>query len=92
MCSFFKARDFENAVECYSKALDLCPFGEDSHYARSVFYGNRAQCFLSMGEPEDAILDCDDALKLQPRFVKALMRRSQAHENLGHLEDALAGE
>lgn len=32
--------------------------------------------------------DCTDALKLDPTYVKALMRRAAAREELGRLEDA----
>ena len=87
---FFKAGDLDAAVRCYTRALDLCPFGEDSDYARSVYHGNRAQCYLSLKLYQEAIYDCDDAIHFQPRFLKALMRRAQAKEQLDQLEDALA--
>lgn len=34
--------------------------------------------------------DCSLALELQPKYVKALMRRSQAYERQDKLEEALA--
>ena len=44
----FKAGDYEQAIDCYTSALDLCLFAEEHRYARSVYYGNRAQCWLSL--------------------------------------------
>ena len=87
---FFKATDYESAVDCYTRAVDLCPFGEEHDYARSVYHGNRAQGYLSLSLFEDAVDDCDAAVRLQPRFVKAFMRRAQAKEALGRLEEAVA--
>ena len=38
--------------------------------------------------PQDAVEDCSAALSLQPDYVKALVRRSAAHEKLENLEQA----
>jgi mitochondrial import receptor subunit TOM70 len=58
-----------------------------------VFYSNRAACYVSMEPPqhEKVVEDCDEALKLDSRYVKALNRRGTALEALGRLEDALRG-
>lgn len=42
-------------------------------------------CFV-----QDAVSDCNQALQLQPEYVKALMRRSSAYEKLDDLEGAIA--
>jgi mitochondrial import receptor subunit TOM70 len=33
--------------------------------------------------------ECDKAIRLDPVYVKALIRRSKANENLGNLEESL---
>lgn len=38
------------------------------------------------------IEDCDAALRLDPKYIKALNRRAMALEGLGRLEEALRGE
>ena len=47
---------------------------------------------LYQGKYEDAIKDCTNALELNPNYVKALLRRGEAHEKLEHFEEAIAGK
>ena len=58
-----------------------------------VFYSNRAACYVSMEPPEHekAVADCDEALKRDSHYVKALNRRATALEALERYEEALRG-
>lgn len=58
-----------------------------------VFYSNRAACYVSMDPPqhEKAVADCDEALKRDSHYVKALNRRATALEALERYEEALRG-
>ncbi len=58
-----------------------------------VFYSNRAACYVSMEPPQHEIViaDCDEALKLDSHYVKALNRRGTALEALERYEEALRG-
>ncbi|KAJ2159638.1 TOM (translocase of outer membrane) complex component [Coemansia sp. RSA 552] len=78
---FFQAKRYEKAIELYTQALR---FAEDP-----VFYSNRAACHAAAGDREAVIEDCTSALKLEPRYVKALMRRAQAYENINNFREAL---
>ncbi|KAI8008793.1 hypothetical protein LOK49_LG07G03286 [Camellia lanceoleosa] len=42
------------------------------------------------GKYEDTIKDCMEALELNPNYLKALLRRGEAHEKLEHFEEAIA--
>jgi tetratricopeptide (TPR) repeat protein len=44
------------------------------------------------GKFEDTIKECSKALELNPSYMKALVRRGEAHEKLEHFEEAIAGE
>lgn len=46
-----------------------------------------------MQPPENdlVVADCDEALRLDPRYVKALNRRATALEALGRFEESLRG-
>jgi tetratricopeptide (TPR) repeat protein len=46
---------------------------------------------LSPPKLELVVQDCDEALKLNPDYVKALNRRATALEQLGQYENALRG-
>lgn len=57
---------------------------------RAVYHGNRAACYIKLEQWEAAVDDCTSALETQPRYVKALSRRMQAHEQLDQLSEAVA--
>ncbi|KAJ1963136.1 TOM (translocase of outer membrane) complex component [Dipsacomyces acuminosporus] len=78
---FFQAKRYAKAIELYTQALR---FDEDP-----VFYSNRAACYAAEDSHEKVIEDCSSALKLEPRYVKALMRRAQAYENTDRFRDSL---
>jgi tetratricopeptide (TPR) repeat protein len=44
------------------------------------------------GKFEDTIKECSKAIELNPSYMKALVRRGEAHEKLEHFEEAIAGE
>lgn len=60
--------------------------------ADPIFYSNRAACYANLGQNERVVQDCNDALKLDPVYVKALNRRAHAFEKLDNLENALYGK
>lgn len=84
---YFRAEDFDNALEAYSRAIDLCPL--DNKNEMAIFYGNRAACYFSIQDYEYAFEDCTDALKFNPKYVKVLVRRYQSLEKLDRLEEAV---
>jgi hypothetical protein len=83
----YQARKFAVAAQYYTRAIAVSPQPEP------VFYSNRAACYVSMEPPqhERAVADCDEALKLDSRYVKALNRRATALEALERYEEALRG-
>ncbi len=54
----------------------------------AVYFGNRAAAYLMMGQLEDAITDCQQALKIDPQFVKGYIRAGFCCLQLGLLEEA----
>lgn len=60
--------------------------------ADPIFYSNRAACYANLGLNERVIEDCNEALKLDPVYVKALNRRAHALEKKGDLENSLYGK
>jgi len=84
--TFFKAGDIDQAIECYSEAIDLAPPGA---IELATFYANRAACYGKTGRHRFVAEDCTEALKLQPDHVKALMRRAQAKEAMDEPGQAL---
>ncbi|XP_022927341.1 protein CLMP1-like [Cucurbita moschata] len=84
----FQNKDFVGALEQYESALRLTP---KTHPDRAVFHSNRAACLMQM-KPIDydtVIAECNMALQVQPRFVRALLRRARALEAIGKYEMAM---
>ncbi|XP_071689721.1 protein CLMP1-like [Rutidosis leptorrhynchoides] len=84
----FQARDFVGALEQYENALKLTP---KTHPDRAVYHSNRAACLMQM-KPIDykmVISECSMALQVQPRYVRALLRRARAFEAVGKYEMAM---
>ncbi|KAJ4493651.1 hypothetical protein C8J55DRAFT_533293 [Lentinula edodes] len=81
----YKSRDFATAAKLYSRAIETTPKAEP------VFYSNRAACYMNMAPPkyELVVQDCDEAIKLDPNYVKALNRRAMALEALEQYSEAL---
>jgi len=55
----------------------------------AVYYCNRAAALIHMERYEDAIKDCDVSILVNPKYTKALVRRSAAYEKSDNTEDAL---
>ncbi|KAK3433484.1 hypothetical protein EUGRSUZ_D01375 [Eucalyptus grandis] len=84
----FQGKDYGGALEQYHNALNLLP---KTHPERAVFHSNRAACLMQMKpmDYEAVIAECTMALQVQPRFVRALLRRARALEAIGRIEVAM---
>ncbi|KAF8834259.1 mitochondrial outer membrane translocase receptor TOM70 [Paxillus ammoniavirescens] len=83
--NLYQTRKFEQAADFYTQAIEVSPRPEP------VFFSNRAACFMNMSPPqfERVVADCDDALRQDPNYVKALNRRANALESLTRYEESL---
>ncbi|MBA0705723.1 hypothetical protein Golax_017897 [Gossypium laxum] len=84
----FQNKDYVAALQHYDDALRLIP---KTHADRAVFHSNRAACLMQM-KPIDydtVIAECTMGLQVQPRFVRALLRRARAFEAIKKYEMAM---
>jgi tetratricopeptide (TPR) repeat protein len=79
----YDARDFNAAIECYTKAIELNP-------ELSLVYFSRASAYSNLGRYEEAIDDYTTAIKLSPEFAQLYGNRGAAFNELGRYEEALA--
>ena len=63
-------KQYEKAVKCYSKSLRLAPAGHNSH----VYFSNRAAALCYLERYEEAELDAERSLALNPEYGKAHAR------------------
>uniref|UniRef100_A0A4X2L3Z3 Translocase of outer mitochondrial membrane 70 n=1 Tax=Vombatus ursinus TaxID=29139 RepID=A0A4X2L3Z3_VOMUR len=84
---YFKAGKYEQAIQCYTEAISLCPTEKKADL--STFYQNRAAAFEQLQKWKEVAQDCTKAVELNPRYVKALFRRAKAHEKLDNKKECL---
>jgi len=63
----YKQKLYREALRKYSEAIELCPQGV-------AFYGNRAACYLMLGQPKKALKDAETSTNLDPSFSKGWTR------------------
>ncbi|CAN8318070.1 unnamed protein product [Cochlearia groenlandica] len=73
----------------YSEASVAYGDGLKCDDSNSVLYCNRAACWYKLGLWEKSVEDCDEALKIHPNYIKALLRRAASYGKLGRWEDAV---
>lgn len=71
---FFRSKEFEAAIRCYSKSIAL----DDSS---AILYSNRAMALIRISDFSRALEDCNRALVLDPTYTKALARRGTIHKH-----------
>lgn len=78
-------KQFEQALEAYTAALQQSPAGCNSH----VYYSNRAAAYLSLNNYELSIRDSQRALSLKPEYAKAHSRLGLAYFVSERYEEAV---
>jgi stress-induced-phosphoprotein 1 len=77
----FKNKDYDTAIELYTKAIELDP-------KKEVYYSNRSGAFAAANKLEEALQDAEECLKVNPGFAKGYSRKGYALEVLGREEEA----
>ncbi|XP_053493379.1 E3 ubiquitin-protein ligase CHIP isoform X3 [Ictalurus furcatus] len=78
----FLCRKYQEAVTCYSKAINRNP-------SVAVYYTNRALCYVKLQQYDKALADCKHALELDSQSVKAHFFLGQCHLELENYEEAI---
>lgn len=60
-----------------------------SYYPNHIFYANRALANLKQTKNVFCVKDCDEALKIDPKFVKCYSRKATALSNMRKYKEAL---
>ncbi|KAF2785994.1 TPR-like protein [Melanomma pulvis-pyrius CBS 109.77] len=81
----FKAGRYQEAVDTYTKALEVDPTNKNTN---SKILQNRALCQTRLKNYGPAISDCDKALELDPSYTKARKTRAKALGESGNWEEA----
>ena len=69
---YMKAKEYQEAINAYSRSIKLNPF-------EAATYCNRAMAYLRMKNYARCIEDADKTLEMEPEYVKAFHRRGKAY-------------
>ncbi|ETN65015.1 tetratricopeptide repeat protein 1 [Anopheles darlingi] len=83
----FKRGEHQQSAIIYTSALRVCPL--DSKEERAILYANRAAAKSKLNCKPSAIDDCNKALEYNPKYLKALLRRANLHEETDKLDESL---
>ncbi|XP_005112882.1 LON peptidase N-terminal domain and RING finger protein 3 [Aplysia californica] len=78
---YFEKRDFRNAIDVYSKAIDIAP-------SDHLLLSNRCHAFASLDMFSEALDDAELVVQLRPDWPKGYFRKGAALYGLGQYEDA----
>ncbi|KAL2404261.1 DnaJ-like protein subfamily C member 7-like protein [Exophiala dermatitidis] len=79
---FFKAKDYDKAIEEYTKAVEADP-------SNPTYLSNRAAAYISANKYNQALGDILQASRLDPNNDKILHRLARVYTSLGRPQDAL---
>lgn len=80
--NFFKAKNYEAAIDKYSDAIALDP-------SDVTFYSNRSACYAALNRWQEAAEDGRQCIMADKNFVKGYFRQALALQNLGNLDGSL---
>ncbi|KAJ3168991.1 RNA polymerase II-associated protein 3 [Geranomyces variabilis] len=81
--AWFKKGDYERAVSCYTRSMQL-------DQSNAVLPVNRAMAYLKINKYAEAEADCTQGLRLDAKNVKALWRRGICRRELGKFAESKA--
>ncbi|MDD4454080.1 MAG: tetratricopeptide repeat protein [Candidatus Methanomethylophilaceae archaeon] len=77
-----RSGNYEEAIQCYDRALEIDPKGAD-------VWNNKGVAFKNLGHYDEAIKCYDRALKIDPKYARAWLNKSVALGNLGRYDEAI---
>jgi len=90
--SFVVKKNYSQAIKKYTEALDVEIPAEEAkklQEERSKLFANRAECKIRLGQFSGALEDCEQALALFPKYVKASYRKAKCLDELGRTAEAI---
>ncbi|KAL2317711.1 hypothetical protein Fmac_031587 [Flemingia macrophylla] len=78
----YKQGRFEEALALYQQAIAL-----DSN--KATYHCNKSAALIGLGRLQEAILECEESIKLDPSYVRAHNRLATIYFRLGEAEKAL---
>ncbi|XP_015273616.1 PREDICTED: dnaJ homolog subfamily C member 7 [Gekko japonicus] len=75
--AFYAKKDYNEAYNYYTKAIDACP-------SNASYYGNRAATLMMLGKFREALGDAQQSIRMDDSFVRGHLREGKCHLCLGN--------
>ena len=75
--------NYDTAINKYTRAI------KEAKVENHVYYANRAQAHFQLKNYEECIKDCDEAIRIEPKFMKSYYRKSMSYRKLENSLEAL---
>ncbi|XP_048373219.1 dnaJ homolog subfamily C member 7 isoform X1 [Sphaerodactylus townsendi] len=75
--AFYAKKDYNEAYNYYTKAIDTCP-------SNASYYGNRAATLMMLGKFREALGDAQQSIRLDDSFLRGHLREGKCHLCLGN--------
>ncbi|XP_044750122.1 dnaJ homolog subfamily C member 7 [Coccinella septempunctata] len=82
----YNAGKYAESIKLFSEALNIDPLNKMTN---AKLHFNRATAFSKQNKLQEAVDDCTAALKLNPSYMKALLRRAKCYMDLENFEEAV---
>jgi len=88
--SLFTNGKYEEAAKSYAVCLLIDSDGSSCAGGRlhAILHCNRAACFMALKRFREAMTECTAALRIYPRYLKAILRRARCHSRLDQTRQA----
>ena len=80
----FANKNYQEAIKQYTMAIEIT-LEKPNH----IYFANRANAELELLMFEECIADCNQAIKIEPAFIKSYFRKARAEINQQKLSDAM---
>jgi tetratricopeptide (TPR) repeat protein len=80
----FANKHYAEAIKQYTIAIEIT-LEAPNH----IYFANRANAELELSLFEECILDCNQAIHIEPTFIKSYFRKAKALINQGNLIEAM---
>lgn len=96
--NLFKNAEYEKAGKKYAACLLIDSVGSNYQFTgksncaggrlHAILHCNRAACFMAMKNFSEAFTECTAALRIYPRYLKAILRRARCNSRLDRIREA----
>lgn len=84
-----QGNDFKKAAQHFTEAINLAPSIPSASRDLVTLYNNRSAMYEKGGEIEEALMDITVILSMDPKHIKAIVRRGRIHEGQENFKAAL---